>query len=151
MLLKVTLLLISCSLMISLNNAACPTIISRAVCKFSFIYLNHFLKGINWSWLKINNKFEKEWGARAPSSSISKMASPVTYAVVHHSAGAHCTTKAGCISQVKGFQNYHMDSNGWSDIGYNFIVGEDGNVYEGRGWTTMGAHRSVKIYDDVLP
>ena len=24
-----------------------------------------------------------------------------------------------------------MDSNGWADIGYNFIVGEDGNIYEG--------------------
>lgn len=68
------------------------------------------------------------------------MASPVTYAVVHHSEGPQCTTKAACVTQVKGFQNYHMDTNGWSDIGYNFIVGEDGNVYEGRGWTTQGAH-----------
>jgi hypothetical protein len=25
-----------------------------------------------------------------------------------------------------------MDSNGWADIGYNFIVGEDGNIYEGQ-------------------
>ena len=29
---------------------------------------------------------------------------------------------------------------GWDDIGYNFLVGEDGNVYEGRGWDTVGAH-----------
>ena len=29
---------------------------------------------------------------------------------------------------------------GWADIGYNFLVGEDGNVYEGRGWTLAGAH-----------
>ena len=29
---------------------------------------------------------------------------------------------------------------GWSDIGYNFVVGEDGNVYEGRGWNSVGAH-----------
>jgi len=27
-----------------------------------------------------------------------------------------------------------------ADIGYNFLVGEDGNVYEGRGWDTVGAH-----------
>jgi peptidoglycan recognition protein len=27
----------------------------------------------------------------------------------------------------------------WGDIGYNFLVGEDGNVYEGRGWTQVGA------------
>ena len=29
---------------------------------------------------------------------------------------------------------------GWSDIGYSFLVGEDGNVYEGRGWDRVGAH-----------
>jgi len=28
----------------------------------------------------------------------------------------------------------------WWDIGYNFLVGEDGNVYEGRGWDIVGAH-----------
>ena len=29
---------------------------------------------------------------------------------------------------------------GWADIGYNFLVGEDGNAYEGRGWDAQGAH-----------
>jgi len=29
---------------------------------------------------------------------------------------------------------------GWADIGYNFVVGEDGRVYEGRSWDKVGAH-----------
>jgi N-acetylmuramoyl-L-alanine amidase len=33
-----------------------------------------------------------------------------------------------------------MDANKWNDIGYNFLVGEDGNVYEGHGWDSVGAH-----------
>lgn len=33
-----------------------------------------------------------------------------------------------------------MDHKQWEDIGYNFLVGEDGNVYEGRGWGVKGAH-----------
>jgi N-acetylmuramoyl-L-alanine amidase len=87
-----------------LLHKACPTIVSRA-----------------------------EWGARAPSTTLSNLPNPVTYAVIHHSAGAPCTTKASCITTVKNIQTYHMNTNGWSDIGYNFLVGEDGNVYEGRG------------------
>lgn len=68
------------------------------------------------------------------------MSTPVTYAVIHHGASATCTTKAACINMVKSYQNLHMDTNGWSDIGYNFVVGEDGNIYEGRGWNRVGAH-----------
>jgi N-acetylmuramoyl-L-alanine amidase len=37
-------------------------------------------------------------------------------------------------------QNHHMDRNGWVDIGYNFVVGEDGRVYTGRGSGFVGAH-----------
>ena len=33
-----------------------------------------------------------------------------------------------------------LSATGWWDIGYNFLVGEDGNVYEGRGWNNEGAH-----------
>lgn len=37
-------------------------------------------------------------------------------------------------------QTYHMESKNWDDIAYNFIVGGDGAVYEGRGWEKQGAH-----------
>lgn len=29
---------------------------------------------------------------------------------------------------------------GWNDIGYTFLVCEDGRVYEGRGWNVKGSH-----------
>ena len=29
---------------------------------------------------------------------------------------------------------------GWDDIGYNFLIGQDGRVYEARGWNREGAH-----------
>jgi N-acetylmuramoyl-L-alanine amidase len=80
-----------------------------------------------------------EWGARPPTGRTF-LNLPLSKAFVHHSAGASCTTQASCMSTVKGIQDWHMDGNNWADIGYNFLVGEDGNAYEGRGWDVQGAH-----------
>jgi N-acetylmuramoyl-L-alanine amidase len=33
-----------------------------------------------------------------------------------------------------------MNVTGWDDIGYNFLIGEDGHVYEGWGPDSIGAH-----------
>ncbi len=38
-----------------------------------------------------------------------------------------------CDDTVRGIQNYHMDSQGWSDIAYNILVCQHGYQYEGRG------------------
>ena len=62
------------------------------------------------------------------------------YLFTHHSEGSYCETEEDCKAVVRAIQDYHMDSNGWSDIGYSFLVGGDGNVYEGRGWNKVGAH-----------
>ncbi|KAK9719368.1 N-acetylmuramoyl-L-alanine amidase [Popillia japonica] len=45
----------------------------------------------------------------------------------------------GNITYING-PVYHVESRKWDDIGYNFLIGCDGNVYEGRGWTAIGAH-----------
>lgn len=44
-------------------------------------------------------------------------------------------------------KNYHMDNEDYWDIGYNFLIGGDGSVYEGRGWDTVGAHAGVTYYN----
>ncbi|TRY68830.1 hypothetical protein TCAL_15127 [Tigriopus californicus] len=79
-----------------------------------------------------------EWGARPANPS--SMGDNVPYMFVHHAEGPDCYDKEECMRQVRGIQNYHMDSNGWADIGYSFLVGGDGNIYEGRGWNKQGAH-----------
>jgi len=59
---------------------------------------------------------------------------------VHHTAMDECFEKESCVSMVQSVQNFHMDSRKWDDIGYSFLIGEDGRVYEGRGWGVVGAH-----------
>ena len=39
-----------------------------------------------------------------------------------------------------------FDPEGWNDIGYSFLIGEDARVYEGRGWGVEGAH--TRGYND---
>ncbi len=59
---------------------------------------------------------------------------------VHHSAMDSCYDQVSCSAEVREIQDLHMDTNGWDDIGYSFLIGGDGQVYEGRGWNVQGAH-----------
>jgi hypothetical protein len=75
-----------------------------------------------------------DWGARAPQCSLSYNAS-LNRCVFHHTAstGDYTTTgKSATFANVRGHQNYHMDVNGWCDIGYHYLVDKLGNVCTGR-------------------
>lgn len=75
----------------------------------------------------------KDWGARAPRNRYTVTWAQRSEFFVHHTEGPTDQT-------IKSIQNFHMDGNRWSDIGYNHLVGDDGTIYEGRGWLVVGAH-----------
>ncbi|XP_042241033.1 peptidoglycan-recognition protein SC2-like isoform X2 [Homarus americanus] len=83
--------------------------------------------------------YREEWGALEPKS-LTQLNPPMSKVIIHHTAAGKCTTKEECVEEVKKTQRVHMYCNAWDDIGYNFLVGEDGRVYEGRGWYTLGSH-----------
>jgi hypothetical protein len=63
---------------------------------------------------------------------------------VHHTAGSNAYSCAESASLVRGIQRYHVLSNGWNDIGYNFLVDKCGRLFEGRRGgvdrAVLGAH-----------
>ncbi|MGH3037481.1 MAG: FlgD immunoglobulin-like domain containing protein [Gaiellaceae bacterium] len=68
----------------------------------------------------------------------------VRLSVVHHTAGTNSYSRAQSAAIVRGIQRYHVLSNGWNDIGYNFLVDKYGRIFEGRaggvGQNVVGAH-----------
>ncbi len=78
-----------------------------------------------------------QWGAtfRNPAAS-----STVSHLIVHHEFGSN--SSSDWAARVRAVQNFHINGNGWSDIGYNFLVDPNGVIYEGRagGDNAIGAH-----------
>jgi N-acetylmuramoyl-L-alanine amidase len=58
--------------------------------------------------------------------------STVKEGFVHHTAGTNNYTAAEVPKIIRGIYAYHVKSNGWSDIGYNFLVDRFGRLWEGR-------------------
>lgn len=52
--------------------------------------------------------------------------------IVHHSA-----TDTGTVESIR---RYHVEVNGWDDIGYHWLVYRDGSVHAGRPEQLQGAH-----------
>jgi len=59
--------------------------------------------------------------------------------VLHHSYKPMMADWKGGVT-VQAIQRYHMETQGWDDIGYHYLIGPDGSVWAGRGPLTIGAH-----------
>ncbi|XP_013365426.1 PREDICTED: peptidoglycan recognition protein 4 isoform X2 [Chinchilla lanigera] len=81
----------------------------------------------------------KEWGAEAVGCR-SALTTPVDVLVTHHVLGMECRDQTACSQRLRELQSYHVHNNSWCDVAYNFLVGDDGRVYEGVGWNIEGLH-----------
>lgn len=63
-----------------------------------------------------------------------------THLIIHHSAGFNSSTNFPAV--VAYYWDLHVNTNGWDDIGYNWLIDAEGTVYEGRGNNRLGAHFS---------
>ncbi|XP_045475437.1 peptidoglycan-recognition protein 2-like [Harmonia axyridis] len=81
----------------------------------------------------------ERWGARV-ASEVEYAIVPLEYVIVHHTVTNNCHSEKSCSELLRNIQNFHMEEMEFHDIGYNFAVGGDGNVYECAGWHKVGAH-----------
>lgn len=73
------------------------------------------------------------WGARPPKYAYS--CTRAGHVGVHHTASVDDftpTTRAECAARLRAIQAFHMDTNGWNDIGYAWVVCRHGEVFQGR-------------------
>jgi len=59
----------------------------------------------------------------------------INEAILHYSA-----TPEGKPFDVKDIRDWHVNGNGWSDVGYHYVIKLDGTVQEGRPLSRTGAH-----------
>ena len=85
----------------------------------------------------------RQWGARPPRH-VTDLPNVDTIVYHYSAAGSDETSHENCASRVRGIQRFHMDTRGWNDIAYNFLVCRHGYVFEGRGF----AYRSAATGDD---
>ncbi|XP_039431591.1 peptidoglycan-recognition protein LC-like isoform X2 [Culex pipiens pallens] len=80
-----------------------------------------------------------EWLAQPPREKLDDLKLPVHKVIIAHTATEECSTQSACTYRVRFIQDHHIGAENYGDIGYNFLIGGDGNVYEGRGWLKVGA------------
>lgn len=77
-----------------------------------------------------------QWGARSRNCGPSHSPNRLT---IHHTVSPNddSMTMAARLRQI---QAYHIDVRKYCDIGYHFLIGQDGLIYQGRPERTVGAH-----------
>ncbi|MCB5164875.1 N-acetylmuramoyl-L-alanine amidase [Streptomyces bambusae] len=74
-----------------------------------------------------------QWGAdETMNDEAPTYGKEVKAVFVHHTAQTNTYTCADSAAIVRGIHTLHVKTNGWKDVGYNFLVDKCGTVFEGR-------------------
>ena len=80
-----------------------------------------------------------EWGADESIRKNNQKYAPITKLFVHHTVTSPDGADPDPAATVRAIYAYHVQGNGWDDIGYNFLIDAQGRIYEGRWARDYGA------------
>ncbi len=75
---------------------------------------------------------DESWRTRNSGCGRADYASSVRLALLHHTVNSNTYSAGEAAALVRGIYHFHTHTNGWCDIGYNFLVDRFGTVFEGR-------------------
>jgi hypothetical protein len=74
-----------------------------------------------------------DWGANEALRRAPPLYAPAVRMVfVHHTATTNDYSEADVPAILRSIYAYHVQANGWNDIGYNYLVDRYGHIWEGR-------------------
>ena len=89
-----------------------------------------------------------EWGAdESLRERVSPDFAPVQVMTLHHTATSNNDDDPA--GTVRAIYAYHTVDNGWRDIGYHYLVSEDGTVFEGRWSGELGKTSDDDTYSQA--
>jgi len=125
----------------------------------SIMLMTQFVKPLTISHLSLRQKVDScdkpaiiaasEWRKGLTPPIEAPIKTTVKHVIVHHSAGSNTTTNF--LEAVRNIYTFHTtpppNGNGWNDVGYNFLITQDGTIFQGRdgqgimdGDNVLGAH-----------
>ncbi len=77
-----------------------------------------------------------------PPPVITPTETDVSHIIIHHSAVPNSNNNYQDV--VRNIYLHHTQTNGWDDIGYNYLIAPDGTIYRGRDSQELFDHDNVR-------
>lgn len=87
----------------------------------------------------------RQWFSYSAYVSPQPISPHVRRVIMHETQTDACFTRDDCGESIRSIQIRHLNAM-WTDIGWNWLIGTDGRVYEGRGWGATGSHSASYNY-----
>ncbi len=82
------------------------------------------------------------WREGLPEPVGTRTRHEVAHCIIHHAASSN--SNKDYVNVVRNIFLLHTQTNGWDDIGYNFVIAQDGTVFEGR------EHQDIDSTDNIM-